>query len=230
MYSIYEKNKEGPDNEWMKIASIVPQDNRNETFGSPYLSTYYFEHNCADRCYHSGRIQTFISLLNQTMSLNGAKNIAIPLCRPYPHETIELCHLQADDYALFMAILRQDKFVLGLSAATISAETDIHGFYHLNETHGYFTHPMKHSYAWDSESNAPQIEFIKSNHLLNRRVCQFIYSNQTGARELEETYYKGNEDIEYCDCSDEECGLNHDEKPEYGSYKYFVGVMVVGRK
>ncbi len=159
-------------------------------------------------------MKSVLSQLDKKLSQSGTTNIAIPLFHRYSAASIKPELLKATDRLLFEAIAKTGKYVLGLSPITLSGRTDYEATGDNETFSAHFTYPMSKRYRWDTTTGAINGKEISKRHLLNRRGCEYIVSNREESTQLEHSSYKeytGNE-------------------AEEGRFKYFLGVMVVGRK
>ncbi len=77
-----------------------------------------------------------------------------------------------------------------------------------------FTESIKESYEMNEDMNDVKTISIDQKHFLNKRKCIYIVTKREGSWTLESSHYK-----EY---------VGNDAQP--GRYKYFLGVIIIGRK
>ncbi len=139
---------------------------------------------------------------------------AIPLFHRYSAASIKYELLKATDRQLFEAIIKTGKYVLGLSPITIVVESDADGKYDEKCYKITFTESINESYEINEDTNNINTISINQKHFLNKRKCMYIVTKREGSWTLESSHYK-----EY---------VGNDAQP--GRYKYFLGVIIIGRK
>ena len=165
-------------------------------------------------CVSNIAVQKVLKELDKLIAENGTKNVAIPLFHRYSSASIQREFLKGPDRLLFDAIVKEKKYVLGLSPIMITVESEEGGYFNEKSYSITFTDPMTVSYHWDAETKDILLKPIKNDHELNSRDCMYAVSKREEFWKILESSYKewvGNEG-------------------EEALHKYFLGVIVVGPK
>ena len=207
MPAVCSDNNEGieeEDNDW----------DSDENSDEPYLqnisnvfSDYRFP------CISNVAMQMVLKELEKRISTCGTKNVAIPLFHCYSAASIKHELLKGPDRLLFDAIVKEKKYVLGLSPVVITAETYDENYN--NDCYRVkFTDPMTVCYYWSARASDVRSKKIENDHVLNSRGCMYVVSQREDAWNIEYSEY-----IEW---------VGNYAQP--ARFKYFLGVMVVGLK
>ena len=190
------------------------EDSESEEEGTPYLentltvfSQYKFP------CISNIAMRKVLTELDKHITTCGKKNVAIPLFHRYSVASIKHEFLKGPDRLLFDAIVKEKKYVLGLSPVVITAESDYEGNFNHKSYSVTFTDPMTVCYKWDAAANDILAKPIKKGHNLNSSDCMYVVSKREEFWTIASSTYKewvGNES-------------------EPALHKYFLGVIVVGR-
>ena len=188
----------------------------DEDINVPYLENissalYRFQFPCVSNI----AVRKVLAELQELIATCGATNVAIPLFHRYSSASIQREFLKGIDRILFDAIVKEKKYVLGLSPVVITAMSEYEEC--IFNKHSYsitLTNPITLCYYWDAEVSDIQSKAIENHHDLNSRGCVYIVSKREEFWTIATSHYNefaGNE-------------------PEAALYKYFLGVMVVGPK
>ena len=162
-------------------------------------------------CVPNIAIQQVLKELQELIATCGTKNVAIPLFHRYSSASVQREFLKGPDRLLFDAIVKQKKYVLGLSPVVMTVESEEGGYFNKKSYSVTFTDPMTVSYHWDAKTKDILVKPIKKVHKLNSKGCTYVVSEREEFWEIVTSYYK------------ERVGSEGEE----ALHKYFLGVMVV---